>query len=341
MSDLPAGTWLLLAFFLVLALAFEFVNGFHDTANAVAMVIYTRTLRARTAVVWSGVCNFIGVHLGGTAVAFSIVHLLPVDLLVSVGSRSGMAMVAAILTAAILWNLGTWYVGLPASSSHTLVGAILGIGLTNSWLHGRPFGSGVNWDKALEVGASLLFSPLIGFISAALLMLSLRKLAKDERIFRSPEGDEPPPGWIRAILVGTCTGVSVAHGSNDGQKGVGLIMLVLIGLLPAHYALNQDFGPERLNRLAGEMAGLQSQLEAEFPPGELRERATGLLTEIRSILDSVSRPPELTADARWRRGRTCSGSTGTSACWRTGRVSSSIPNDNAAGSRDIACNCEN
>jgi PiT family inorganic phosphate transporter len=300
MSDIPAATWILLGFFLALALGFEFVNGFHDTANAVATVIYTNTLKARTAVVWSGICNFIGVHLGGTAVAFSIVHLLPVDLLVSVGSRAGLAMVAAILMAAILWNLGTWYLGLPASSSHTLIGAILGIGLTNSLLQGRPFGSGVNWDKALEVGASLLFSPVLGFVSAALLLMTLRTLVKDEQIYRSPQGDERPPGWIRVILVGTCTGVSVAHGSNDGQKGVGLIMLILIGILPARYALNRDFGPEQIARAAGETAQLESLVETEFPTGDLRERATALLTEIRSILESVSYTSELTPDARWR-----------------------------------------
>ena len=132
------GRLLLLLFFLGLALAFEFVNGFHDTANAVATVIYTKALRPRTAVVLSGCCNFIGVHLGGTAVAFSIVHLLPVELLVSIGSGAGMAMVLALLTAAIVWNLGTWYLGLPASSSHTLIGAILGIGVTNAALARTP-----------------------------------------------------------------------------------------------------------------------------------------------------------------------------------------------------------
>ncbi len=300
MGDLPALTWMLLAFFLALALGFEFVNGFHDTANAVATVIYTKALDARAAVVWSGVCNFIGVQLGGTAVAFSIVHLLPVNLPVSVGSRAGMAMVAAILTSAILWNLGTWYLGLPASSSHTLVGAILGIGLTNSWLQGRPFGSGVNWGKALEVGASLLFSPALGLVSAALLLLALKKLMTDERIFRAPEGDEPPPGWIRAILVGTCTGVSLAHGSNDGQKGVGLIMLILIGILPAQFAFNRQFGPEPMARAVSATSQLESLVEAEFPAGELRDSATALLSEIHSLLASVSNSAELNAEERWR-----------------------------------------
>jgi PiT family inorganic phosphate transporter len=300
MSDIPAGTWMLLGFFLALALGFEFVNGFHDTANAVATVIYTKTLRARTAVVWSGICNFIGVHLGGTAVAFSIVHLLPVDLLVSVRSNAGMAMVAAILIAAILWNLGTWYLGLPASSSHTLIGAILGIGLTNSWLQGRPFGSGVNWEKALEVVAALLLSPVLGFVSAALLLLALKNLVKDDQIYRSPEGDEPPPGWIRAVLVGTCTGVSVAHGSNDGQKGVGLIMLILIGLLPARYALNRDVGPEAMARAGADTLRVMAMVEVELPPGEARAHAGALLDKLHSILVAASLPSGLTPDARWQ-----------------------------------------
>ena len=182
------GRLLVLLLFLGLALAFEFVNGFHDTANAVATVIYTRSLRPRTAVVLSGICNFIGVHLGGTAVAFSIVHLLPVDLLVSIGSGTGMAMVLALLTAAIVWNLGTWYLGLPASSSHTLIGAILGIGVTNALLQNRSAASGVNWEKALDVMASLLISPLIGFVMAAFLYLLIKRLANDPRLECAPSG---------------------------------------------------------------------------------------------------------------------------------------------------------
>ena len=230
------GRLVLLLLFLALALAFEFVNGFHDTANAVATVIYTNTLKPRTAVVLSGICNFLGVHLGGTAVAFSIVYLLPVDLLVSIGSGTGMAMVLALLCAAIVWNFGTWYLGLPASSSHTLIGSILGIGLTNAALQGRPLGSGVDWGKATEVMASLLISPVLGFLLAAGLYVVVKRLANNPRLEQPPTGDEPPPPWIRTILVGTCSAVSVAHGSNDGQKGVGLIMLILIGLLPAQLA---------------------------------------------------------------------------------------------------------
>ncbi len=238
-GSLSAGTLALLLACLLVALAFEFVNGFHDTANAVATVIYTKTLKPVPAVVLSGICNFTGVFVGGIAVALAITRLLPVELLVSGGVGRGLAMVIALLLAAVTWNLATWWKGLPASSSHTLIGSILGVGLASSAMDGR-FGEGVNWTKAIEVGASLLVSPVFGFGVAAGLLLLMRKLVKDQRVFQPPEGDAPPPTWIRALLVLTCSGVSFAHGSNDGQKGVGLIMLILIGLVPAGFALDLD-----------------------------------------------------------------------------------------------------
>jgi inorganic phosphate transporter, PiT family len=230
--------WPLVGLALVVVFSFEFVNGFHDTANAVATVIYTNTLRPWAAVLWSGLCNFVGVYLGGVAVAFAIVHLLPVDALVHIDTHAGLAMVFALLTSAIAWNLGTWYVGLPSSSSHALIGAILGVGLANGLLSGERFGHGMNWAKAGEVGAALLFSPLIGFCLAALLLMAAKRLISSPELYSAPEPDQPPPGWVRAILILTCTGVSFFHGSNDGQKGVGMVMLILIGLVPAHYAVN-------------------------------------------------------------------------------------------------------
>ncbi|ENA29345.1 MULTISPECIES: inorganic phosphate transporter [Pseudomonas] len=237
-----ATTWLpfaLLGLALVIALGFEFVNGFHDTANAVATVIYTHSLPAQVAVVWSGFWNFMGVMLSSGAVAFGIIALLPVDLILQVGSSNGFAMIFALLIAAIVWNLGTWWLGLPASSSHTLIGSILGVGLTNAWLEGRDGSSGVDWSQALKVGYALLFSPLVGFICAALLLLTLRMLVKQKALYQEPKGTQPPPFWIRGMLILTCTGVSFAHGSNDGQKGMGLIMLILVGTLPMAYALNR------------------------------------------------------------------------------------------------------
>jgi phosphate/sulfate permease len=252
----------LLFFSLAVALGFEFVNGFHDTANAVATVIYTRSMTPRTAVIWSGFCNFLGVCLGGTAVAFTIVNLLPVELLITIGSRAGMAMVLALLISAITWNLGTWYLALPVSSSHTLIGGIIGVGLANSLLPGNTLGSGVNWSKAGEVGLSLLLSPLLGFVLAALLFLGFKACFRDPILYQPASPDRPPPPWIRGTLVLTCSGVSLAHGSNDGQKGVGLIMLILIGLVPAHYSLNPTFGRNQIQRTVAAADSLLQIIES-------------------------------------------------------------------------------
>jgi inorganic phosphate transporter, PiT family len=231
--------YLLLLVALLIALGFEFVNGFHDTANAVATVIYTHSLPAEFAVMWSGFFNFLGVLLSSGAVAFGIVSLLPVELILQVGSSAGFAMVFALLIAAIIWNLGTWYFGLPASSSHTLIGSIIGVGIANALMRGRDGTSGVDWGKATEIGYALLLSPLVGFICAALLLLLLKMIVRNPALYAAPEGGKPPPLWIRSILIATCTGVSFAHGSNDGQKGMGLIMLILIGTVPTAYALNR------------------------------------------------------------------------------------------------------
>ncbi len=231
--------YVLLLVALTIALGFEFVNGFHDTANAVATVIYTHAMPPGVAVIWSGFFNFLGVLLSSGAVAFGIVSLLPVELILQVGSGAGFAMVFALLIAAILWNLGTWALGLPASSSHTLIGSIIGVGVANALMHGRSGTSGVDWSKATEIGWSLLLSPLVGFVAAGALLLTLRKLVRNPALYAEPDAKAPPPLWIRGLLIATCTGVSFAHGSNDGQKGMGLIMLILIGTVPTAYALNR------------------------------------------------------------------------------------------------------
>src|ERR1700722_64542 len=231
--------YILLFVALLIALGFEFVNGFHDTANAVATVIYTRSLPAHIAVVWSGMFNFLGVLLSSGAVAFGIVSLLPVELILQVGSSAGFAMVFALLIAAMIWNVGTWYRGLPASSSHTLIGSIIGVGITNALMRGRDGTSGVDWSQATEIGYALLLSPLVGFICAAALLLLLKMIVRNPTLYTAPEGNKAPPLWIRGLLILTCTGVSFAHGSNDGQKGMGLIMLILIGTVPTAYALNR------------------------------------------------------------------------------------------------------
>ena len=231
---------------LVIALGFEFVNGFHDTANAVATVIYTHSLEPNVAVVWSGICNLAGVLLSSGTVAFAVITLLPVELILQVSSGAGFSMVFALLIAAILWNLGTWWLGLPASSSHTMVGSIIGVGIANQLLMPHTGTSGVDWEQAMKVLKALLISPIIGFVFAGLLILLAKQVAKFPELYEAPKDDVPPPLPIRALMVLTCTGVSFFHGSNDGQKGMGLIMLILIGTVPTAYALNHAVSPMQM-----------------------------------------------------------------------------------------------
>ena len=259
--------FVLLGVALFIALAFEFVNGFHDTANAVATVIYTHSMAPNLAVVWSGTFNFLGVLTSSGAVAFSIVSLLPVELILQVGSGAGFAMVFALLIAAILWNLGTWYFGLPSSSSHTLIGSIIGVGLMNQLMATQASGtSGVDWNQATKIGETLLFSPLIGFSLAALLMLILKATIKVPALYEEPKGNQPPPLWIRGLLILTCTGVSFFHGGNDGQKGMGLIMLILIGTVPTAYALNRTMHEQDVTKIRGRFRAGTSRI------GSLRQR---------------------------------------------------------------------
>ncbi|MGH6746890.1 inorganic phosphate transporter [Novosphingobium sp.] len=280
--------FVLLFIALLIALGFEFVNGFHDTANAVATVIYTNAMPANVAVVWSGFFNFLGVLVSTGAVAFGIVSLLPVELILQVGSSAGFAMVFALLLAAILWNLATWWLGIPSSSSHTLIGSIIGVGVANAMMHGKSGTAGVDWSKAAEIGQALLFSPLIGFGVAALLFLAMRVLIRKRELYEEPKDGLPPPLWIRALLIFTCTGVSFAHGSNDGQKGMGLIMLILIGTVPTAYALNRAV-PERYmaefhsQSIAAETALVGSSngsVEAQgVNPAEARRQVTTYIAE--------------------------------------------------------------
>ncbi|WOE40810.1 inorganic phosphate transporter [Acinetobacter chinensis] len=269
---------ILLATALLIALGFEFVNGFHDTANAVATVIYTNALPAPVAVMWAGFCNFLGVMVASGAVAYGIIALLPVELIMNVGSGAGFAMVFAMLIAAILWNLGTWFLGIPASSSHTLIGSILGVGIMNYILHSSSGASGVDMDQVLKVGKALLFSPLIGFAFAAVVFLIVKKIfRKQVELFQPPEGNKPPPPLIRAILIFTCTGVSFAHGSNDGQKGMGLIMLILIGIVPLAYSLNKSLDEKHIQsfeQLSAQTATAIYANHADIPDTQARETIT-------------------------------------------------------------------
>ena len=259
--------YVLLGVALLIALGFEFVNGFHDTANAVATVIYTHSLEPHIAVVWSGLWNFIGVVTSSGAVAFSIVALLPVELILKVSAGSGFAMIFALLVAAVLWNLATWWRGLPVSSSHTMVGSIIGVGLANQFIHGQTGTSGVDWEQVTKVLKALVISPLIGFGLAAIVFLLFKAFIKDKRLYEAPEGTAPPPFGIRALLVLTCTGVSFAHGSNDGQKGMGLIMLILVGTVPTAYALNHAVDKGNVQTFAAVSTQVAGALSNYVPAG--------------------------------------------------------------------------
>src|ERR1700744_5222552 len=239
-EPLAFGVFALLGLALLIALGFEFVNGFHDTANAVATVIYTHSMPPIAAVIWSGCWNLAGVLLSTGAVAFSIITLLPVELILQVGSGAGYAMIFALLIAAIAWNLATWALGIPNSSSHALIGSIMGVGLANQLM--APAGqatSGVDWSQAASVFSALFWSPLMGFVFAAAMLLVMKLVIRSPKLYEAPKTQQPPPLWIRGLLILTCTGVSFAHGGNDGQKGMGLIMLILIGPAPPAYALNR------------------------------------------------------------------------------------------------------
>jgi len=303
-------------------LVFEFINGFHDTANAVATVIYTQSMKPRLAVFASGVCNFFGVLSGGLAVAYAIVHLLPVDLLVSVNTAHGMSMVFALLAASILWNFGTWYLGLPASSSHTLIGAILGVGMANSLINHTSLAQGVNWSKAVDVFSALLVSPLVGFFMTAVIVILLRRYRAQSNMHKTPyqrqqvEGRKHPPFWTRFMLILSSMSVSFAHGSNDGQKGVGLIMLVLIGIVPANFVLNLDTNPYQIERTRDAATHLQTfyiQHQAALAPmlaklprsndpavhgcNPLQTATT--VADLNRVLDDTNDYSKLSGDQRW------------------------------------------
>jgi inorganic phosphate transporter, PiT family len=281
--------YILLGVALLIALGFEFVNGFHDTANAVATVIYTHSLPPQAAVLWSGLFNFLGVLTSTGAVAFGIISLLPVELILQVGSSAGFAMVFALLIAAILWNLGTWWLGLPASSSHTLIGSIVGVGVANALMHGRDGTSGVDWSQVTKIGESLLLSPLVGFVAAALLLYAMRAVIKNRALFEAPKGNQPPPWGIRSLLVLTCTGVSFAHGSNDGQKGLGLIMLILVGTVPLTYALNRAMPESQVTQFAAVAQATQQSLLANASASELAQARAMAPAEARGVLETFIR----------------------------------------------------
>jgi PiT family inorganic phosphate transporter len=288
--SLAIGAFVLLGIALLIALGFEFVNGFHDTANAVATVIYTHSLQPQVAVIYSGTLNFLGVLTSSGAVAYAIVSLLPVELILQVGGGAGFAMIFALLIAAIVWNVGTWFLGLPASSSHTLIGSIIGVGIANQLMaEGGTATSGVDWSQAMGVFRALLFSPLVGFIGSALMLLAMKALVKDKRLYTAPATRSAPPLWIRGLLCLTCGAVSFAHGSNDGQKGMGLIMLILIGTVPTAYALNRAVPDSHLPAFLAATQQVKSVFDGRsgnvtFPPAAAQRQVTDAL-KLRQVDD--------------------------------------------------------
>ncbi|HSI90544.1 MAG TPA: inorganic phosphate transporter [Adhaeribacter sp.] len=237
MFGLELHLFLLLILCMAAAFAFEFINGFHDAANAVVSVIYTNSLRPWAAIIWAGFWNFIGVIVGGIGVAMSIIYMLPLEALTDQDIYHSISLIGALLLSAIIWNLGTWYYGIPVSSSHTLIGSVFGVGLAYSLLPGVGTAT-LPWSKISDIGLALLISPLFGFTVTIFLMFLLKRFVKSKKLFKEPHKRNPPPLWIRTIMILTCTGISLSHGSNDGQKGVGLMMLVLIAFLPGYFALN-------------------------------------------------------------------------------------------------------
>lgn len=239
----------LLILCLALVLFFEFSNGFHDTANAVATVIYTRSLKATQAVVWSGLMNFLGVLAGGIAVAYALVALIPPDVLTPPDGALAVGMLVALTLAALTWNVGTWWLGIPNSSSHALVGALIGIALQYGLVQGHSFTGAVNWHQVGGVLSALLISPLLGFGLSFTLYRVVCRLIPNRELYQAPIDGNRPVWWLRGLLVLTCTSVSFAHGTNDGQKSIGFIMLAIIGLMPQSYAFNEYFSSDQLAQL--------------------------------------------------------------------------------------------
>lgn len=305
MFELDLSYSVLLILCLIAACGFEFVNGFHDTANAVATVIYTNSLKPWTAVIYSGICNFVGVLIGGVGVAVGIINLLPVESLVDQNIAHSLSMVMALLLSAIFWNLLTWYFGIPCSSSHTLIGSILGVGIAYSLLPDSREAA-VNWGKAQEIGLSLLISPLFGFSMTIILMFLIRNLTKKtsygDSLFKEPKKNAPPPVVIRALLILTCGSVSLSHGSNDGQKGVGLVMLILIGIVPAYFALNSKVVPNTLVAPLQRIETIMSSMDPtplSEPDRAKFEDAHRMNRELIAKLNSVSSVEAIKKDERF------------------------------------------
>jgi len=282
-SDLTTSGSIFLLICIAAVCFYEAINGFHDTANAVATVIYTKTMKPGFAVVWSGIWNFLGVWMGGIAVAMGLIKMLPLNDLMAHGLGENIVLVMSILVSAIVWNLGTWYFGIPCSSSHTMIGSLLGGGFAFWVIHG---GAGVNWMKAKDIGLSLLVSPFFGFSMAIIMMYVLRTYIKNKAIFKEPDAKKAPPLWIRGILVITCTLVSFFHGSNDGQKGVGLMLVVLISFMPMQFALDSRIPLEQVQQ---SVTTVESVIHTIAPDSLLDAKSLALLASASMVKAGIEK----------------------------------------------------
>ncbi|MGI4856079.1 MAG: inorganic phosphate transporter [Janthinobacterium lividum] len=269
-----------------MVLAFEMTNGFHDASNAVATVIYTHSLQPVPAVIWSGTLNFIGVLTGGIAVAYALVEILPPDVLTPPNGAPAVPMLVAIFVAALFWNIVTWAFGIPNSSSHCIIGALIGVAAADALHKSRSLAAGVDWKQIVTVLEGLAISPVLGFVLAGGIYYLLRIVFKKGHLFEPPEDGQAPVWWLRALLILTCTSVSFSHGTNDGQKSIGLIMLTIIGLLPATYALNPDAIDQltRLDRYATAAIPLIQRYGDDVKPQALK--AATALQHARPELDA-------------------------------------------------------
>ncbi len=288
----------------ILVLAFEATNGFHDTSNAVATVIYTNTMKPVPAVIWSGIMNFIGVLVGGIAVAYALVAILPPDVLTPPNGAPAVPMLLSLFVSALFWNILTWFFGIPNSSSHCIIGSLVGVAVADALLHSRNMSAGVDWAQIWKVLEGLAFSPVLGFVLAGGLYGILRLVVRKGHLFEPPEGDKPPVWWLRGLLFLTCTGVSFSHGTNDGQKSIGLIMLTIIGLMPATYALNPNAHAEMAQLGANaaqaipliqkygddqKQAGLQAAQDLQAAGGSIAGEAQAPVTPDKSSQERATR----------------------------------------------------
>ncbi len=304
-----------------LVLAFEATNGFHDTSNAVATVIYTHALKPVPAVIWSGLMNFVGVMVGGIAVAYALVDILPPDVLTPPNGAPAVPMLVAIFSAALFWNILTWAFGIPNSSSHCIIGSLIGVAAADTLLQARSLSDGIDWHQIWTVLEALAISPLLGLLLAGGLYGILRFTVRRGQLFAPPKDGQAPAWWLRGLLILTCTSVSFSHGTNDGQKSIGLIMLTIIGLMPTSYALNptstaqlhtlrdhaaqaapliRSYGDEMKQPALRAVAALSTDPSQPAPsatPAQLRGDVYYVLSELKYVDQAPAAPPAAKSQA--------------------------------------------